>query len=65
MKTKKFEYILASLGFALVRMSNHRIWSNGVKQLAVPHDREIGRNIARKILKDIGYNQRVSELNFG
>lgn len=65
MKTVDFERLLSSSGFVLVKSSKHKIWSNGTKTVAVPHDKQINRMIARRILKEIGYQQRVSELNFG
>jgi predicted RNA binding protein YcfA (HicA-like mRNA interferase family) len=65
MKTSEFERILADSGFALVRISGHRIWGNGTQQIAVPHSRMINRLVARRLLKSINYAGRVEALNYG
>lgn len=65
MKTNDFERILNKSGFALVRNSKHRIFSNGLKSVAVPQGKVINRMVARRILKEINYQERVEELNFG
>ena len=64
MKTLDFERILKSMGFELTRVSKHRIWSNGTKNIAVPHDKKINRMIARRTLKEIGYKEPVPEVNY-
>jgi len=65
MKTRDFERLLTNAGFVLVRVNGHRIWSNGQRHVAVTKDRTIHRGIARRILKEIGYSEKVPELNFG
>lgn len=64
MKTKDFERILVSVGFALDRINKHRIYARGTQRVAVPHD-QVNRMVARRILKEIGYTGRVEQLNFG
>lgn len=65
MKLKQFEAILSSIGFALVRANAHRIWTDGKKTVAVPHGREVPRDMARRILKQAGCPKKVPELNYG
>lgn len=65
MKTKDFERLLVDVGFTLVRLSAHRVWSNGPQRVAVPQGRTINRMIARRLLKEIAYQGRVDELNYG
>lgn len=65
MKTVEFERLLVFSGFVLVRNSKHRIWAKDEKRVAVPNHKLINKMIARRVLKEIGYIGRVSELNFG
>lgn len=55
MKLKDLEVILKQKGFAVIRNSKHRIWSNGLLNVAVPHQREVNRILSKHILKEIGY----------
>lgn len=64
MKTNEFERILGSMGYVLARCGAHRVWSNGVKQIAVPHGKEINRMVARRLLKEIAYPQSVPQINY-
>ena len=65
MKTKDFCRIIESVGFVLVRSSDHIVYSNGQRNVAVPHQKEINRMMARRLLKEIGYKAAVPELNYG
>lgn len=65
MKTREFESILKECGFWLARSSGHNVWSNGVKHVAVPNQKVINKMVARRLLKQIGYSQRVDQLNYG
>lgn len=65
MKLVDFERLLKDSGYVLISNSKHRKWSNGVNAIVVPQGRIINRMIARRLLKEIGYAQRVPELNFG
>lgn len=65
MKLNDFERLLSNFGFCLVRNSKHSIWSNGITQVAIPKGKVINRMVARRVLKEIGYKERVQELNFG
>lgn len=56
MKYKDLERILNEMGYQFVRMSKHVIYSNGIKTVAIPHQREINRMLSKRILKEIGYN---------
>lgn len=64
MKVSLFEKMLTSLGYNLVRSNKNKIFSNGISQIAVPHDKEINRMIARRLLKQIAYPSNVPELNY-
>lgn len=67
MKKKEFLRLLKSLGFVLIRSNKHEIWSNGTHTIPIPHGdgTQINRMLARRILKDIDYQGRVQELNYG
>lgn len=65
MKTKEFARILIAEGFVLSRANKHEIWIKGSLRVAVPRHKTINRMVARRVLKEIGYSQRVEELNFG
>lgn len=64
MKCSEFERILKSQGYELVRNSGHKIFSNGMSQIAVPHAKQINRLLARRLLKEISYATNVPELNY-
>jgi hypothetical protein len=64
MKSTELEKILKLMGYSLVRLNKHRVWSNGKHSAPVPHDKEINRMVARRILKEIGYQQDVPEVNY-
>lgn len=57
MRVNELERILIKRGYCLIRCSKHKVWSNGTQSVAVPHAREINRNTAKGILKQIGYVQ--------
>lgn len=65
MKTRKFEKILSDFGFVLSRTGDHRVWVKAGTHVPVPSGRDINRMVARRILKEIGYQGRVDELNYG
>ena len=56
MKHKELARILTGLGFRLVRANKHEVWSNGVLTVCLPRHKEINRNLAKKILRDVGVN---------
>lgn len=64
MKSSDFERILSSMNFILARCGAHRVWSNGHKQVAVPHGKEINRMVAKRLLKEIAYQQNVPSINY-
>lgn len=64
MNTKDFERILREMGFQLVRSNDHKIWSNGQKNVAVPHQKEINKMIARRTLKELSYQGSVPQINY-
>lgn len=64
MKSSEFERILKQCGYILARVASHRVWSNGQKQVAVPHGKEINRMVARRLLKEISYQHSVPEINY-
>lgn len=64
MKASDFERILNSMGFILARCGAHRVWSNGQRQVAVPHGKEINRMVAKRLLKEIAYPQSVPSINY-
>lgn len=64
MKSREFERILEEEGYSLVRVSKHRIWSNGVHSAPVPHDKEINCMVAQRILKEIGYPKDVPQAKY-
>lgn len=55
MKINDLERILRELGYILIRSSKHKVWSNGVKSIAIPHQREVNRMLSKRILKEIGH----------
>lgn len=55
MKLKDLEKILKLKNFWLERSAKHKIWTNGTINVAIPHQREINRILAKHILKEIGY----------
>lgn len=65
MKLVELERILAEMGFSLIRLSKHRIWGNGPKRVALPHDKQVNRMMARRVLKEIGYTERVEAIQYG
>lgn len=65
MKTKEFLRILKEMGFSFIRHGRHEVWGNGQRHIAVPGGKEINKMVARRILKEINYNGRVQELNYG
>jgi hypothetical protein len=65
MKTNDFERLLSSVGFVMVRGGKHKVWSNGVHNVAVPWGRTINRMVARRELKKINFAGSVPELNYG
>lgn len=64
MKTKDFERILKDLGFQLVRSSDHKIWSDGRQTIPIPHNKNLNKMIARRILKSLGYRLSVPSINY-
>lgn len=55
MKKKELEKLLAKNGWYLKRQgSNHEVWTNGIKSIAVPRHRELNEKLARGIIKDLG-----------
>ena len=64
MKTVEFERILVDFGFSLVSSGKHRKWSNGVNTVMIPHAREINRMIAKRILREIGYDKPVGQVRY-
>lgn len=56
MKHKELARILSDLGFKLIRANKHEVWSNGVLTVCLPRHKEINRNTAKGILKQIGAN---------
>ena len=64
MKSNEFERILKNEGYELVRVTKHRIWSNGVHSAPVPHDKEINDMVAQRILKEISYGYDVPEARY-
>lgn len=52
MKTVDFERMLVTSGFALVRTGKHHVYSNGVKQVAVPKSREMNKMVVRRLIKE-------------
>jgi mRNA interferase HicA len=51
-KKKELEKSLLQLGWRLLRHgSNHDVWTNGIKQEAIPRHREINELLAKSILK--------------
>jgi predicted RNA binding protein YcfA (HicA-like mRNA interferase family) len=68
MKTKEFLRILKDMGYALIRTGKHEIWGRPGHHIAIPHGsngKEINKMVARRILKEIGFQGRVQELNYG
>jgi len=53
MKTRDLEKLLTDAGFVLIRLSAHRVWSNGVTTVAVPHARDVNKMMTRRILKEM------------
>lgn len=51
MKAKDLERILKDKGFYVTRQSKHIVWTNGKTTIAVPHQREINRILAKHIIK--------------
>lgn len=64
MKSSDFERILKNQGYELARCGAHRVWSNGMRQIAVPHGKQINRMVAKRLLKEIAYPQSVPEINY-
>lgn len=64
MKTSDFERILAAFGFTLGRCGSHRIWVLGAYRIAVPHNRQINRMMAKRLLKEMQYPNHVPEINY-
>ena len=68
MKTKDFLRILKEAGYVLIRSGRHEIWGKLGHHIAIPHGsggKEINKMVARRILKEINYLNRVKELNYG
>jgi predicted RNA binding protein YcfA (HicA-like mRNA interferase family) len=55
MRFNDLERILLQHGFILVRKSKHVIYRNGMRTVAVPHQRMVNRMLSQRILKEIGY----------
>lgn len=51
MKHKDLTSLLNKLGFTLVRANKHEVWTNGKVTLTVPRHKEIGRHLARQIVR--------------
>ena len=51
MKTRDIEKQLQSLGYYFLRNSSHKMYTNGITNIAVPHHVEINKFLAKKILK--------------
>lgn len=64
MRVKEFVRILRSLGFEIMRESEHTVWGKGDARVVVPHGKIINRMLARKILKKIGYTGTVTEIKY-
>lgn len=64
MKSNEFERMLSTMGYLLARQGSHRVWSNGHKQVAVPHGKEINRMVAKRLLKEIAYPMSVPSINY-
>lgn len=68
MKTRDFVSILRDQGYELVRSGRHIIYGKAGHHIAIPHGsggKEINKMVARRILKEINYQGRVQELNYG
>lgn len=51
MKHKELTSLLNRLGFTLVRANKHEVWTNGKVTLTVPRHKEIGRHLAKQIVR--------------
>ena len=54
MKHRDLISILTKHGFVLARAIEHEVWTNGVKTLTVPRQKDINRFLAKRILKQAG-----------
>lgn len=53
MKTKVLGRILIEKGYWVARYSKHVIWTNGIKTVAVPHQKEVNRMLCKRIIKEL------------
>lgn len=51
MKTRDLERQLNDLGYYLIRNSSHKIFSNGIISIPMPHHTEINPFLAKKIIR--------------
>lgn len=57
MKSKELHQILNTLGYHLVRNSKHQIFSDGIRSVSVPHQKDINKILTKHILKSVGYSK--------
>lgn len=64
MKTIDFTRIIKSIGFVFLRSNGHDVYGRGEQRIAVPKHKEMNRMIARRLLKEAGYQENVQEIGY-